>query len=972
MGGVAEEELVENLENGAELANETSKVPEQVHGEAEAVENVAPPNSAPSEVQVPSGAASRAKQRLMVMSKGTSVGRREAASDAKADGDAKNSSGAAKPFDPEFQVPNSAMMLITPNLHSLLAFPSHFSIDPATPERLAQLRNLAKSNTGIALIYTHSIAYQETPDVQSRAYFGMYCAVSAVTKHKTLQRGELTLVPLRRIKVPADVTPRSFAVGAIEEWPSFPMAPADVDDIIVAAMPLLPNPIVLPFKPIASNPLVAQMTLHRIMAHILDSISRHDPFGVLQLMQQAFVERSLDLKLEDIQRALGMTTISHELTHSIDEINERRKWQSLEQQMEKLIRHQLADPKKDPELKLAQQIAELPEHLRAMAHKEFEHMKSLEPSGSEHGVVASYLDWLVNIPWNKRTEDRFDMAEAKEILDRSHHGLEDVKVKILQLMANASRTGKISAKPLLFVGPPGTGKTSFAKAIADALGRKFISLAGLTETNDLRGHRRTYVGSVPGKIAYEMRRCGSKNPVIVIDEVDKIEDGQRFRPLTPALLELLSPDQNKTFYDQYLDVGIDCSEVLFICTANSQEAISSPLLNRLQVVDLRAYSSTEKFDIAKHYVLPKVMEESGLKAVTMPDESIKYLVEVYSKHEAGVRQIRRHMQHMMRQLAVKAVEDPRGGAMPFELSKEAMVELLEAPESVRGDRVYDEAIVGVVNGLSKNMYGGSTLTIEAIADLSKSNKHKKTSAKSDANDAENDSASADGGRGVHFTGNIMETMKESSSIAYTYAKSFMAQYFPENDFFKNAALHVHVPFGLVKKDGPSAGCALVCAFLSVAFNRPLSTTLCMTGEITLSGRVTAVGGIREKMTAAAQHGMTEVILPLSNKSDYEAIPSELVASLTPHFVSTYEEAFAVAFKMQLKAQKTRAVQAANPAVSKRKIVTKNAPESPLSKDKPNGNSKEKPNTPSKSPKPNVIHDIEEKRTKIPISAVPSL
>jgi endopeptidase La len=911
-------------------------------------------------------ATNKTRQRLKVATRLSSTASKDNLSEQQVERGVRTAVSMLRLLDPKCPPPASSVMLITPNIHSLLSVPSHLSIDALNGEHISQLRSLTRAGLGIVLVYGQALP-TVIDGVTQYGYFGMYCNINAITKHSTAPRCELTLCPLRRVKLKDGLVPKSFSIGDFQEWTYLPMEGPDMDDILVSALPLLPNPSHIPLRPTGMNHILVEMTLHRIAAQTLETLGRHDPSGVRHLIEQAFVERSLHIKLELLQKAVGMTTISHELTHSIEDLQERRKLQGVEQQMEKMIRQQLSDPEQDPELKLAAQIAQLPEHLRTIAQKEFDYMKSLDPSGQDHGVVSTYLDWFLNMPWTTTTKDRFDMAEAKSILDKSHHGLEDVKLKILQLMANASRTGKMSAKPLLFVGPPGTGKTSFAKAIADALGRKFISLAGLTETNDLRGHRRTYVGSIPGKIVSEMRRCGSKNPVIVIDEIDKIEDSQRHRPLTPALLELLSPDQNKRFFDQYLDTGIDCSEVLFICTANSQEAISSPLLNRLQVVELRAYSANEKFDIAKDYVLKQALEETGLKNVTMTDESIQTLVQIYSKHEAGVRQIRRHMQRIMRQLAVKAVTSqlPNPAEMTFEVNKEEMLKLLEAPELVRGDKIYDEALVGVVNGLSKNMYGGSTLTIETIADIHKA-------ASSSASEESKSGAGTSGGgggggahspsssRGVQFTGNIMDTMKESSSIAYTYAKSFLAHYFPDNDFFSKASLHVHVPFGQIRKDGPSAGCALVCSYLSVAFGRALPDTLCMTGEITLSGRVTAVGGIREKVTAAAQNGMTDVILPLQNKGDFDAIPKDLVNNIKPHFVSTYEEAFAIAFKgLEIKPQVN--VASAPPIVPKRKIVTKTPIEQPTTKPRH-----------QKLPTSNIIPDLEDKRSKIPLSAVPSL
>lgn len=812
-------------------------------------------------------------------------------------------------------LPPQALTLVTPHLHSLLTMPSHVTLDIPSAKQFELLNNASTKEEGVVLLYSQPLPVSSLPSkVKTTAYFGMYCHVAASARPKSQTRLELALVPHARVRlneVVAEGGPQQFSVLQYIPWTYNELDPADLNDIVVAAMPLLPNPpAISSMGPQSVDPLIAEIILHRLSANALEKVGKHDVADVRHLIEKAFVEKDLHYKLDLITTAYGRINISNELSATIEESNNARRLMGMEQQMEKMIRQQLvtADPtsaaaESDPDWKLASQIDALTNlEVKEKATKEFQYLKNMDPNGTEYGTLATYLDWLVNMPWDKTTKDRFDMKEAQDILDASHFGLDDVKVKIMQLMANASRTGKIAAKPLLFIGPPGTGKTSFAKSIADALGRKFVSLAGLTETSDLRGHRRTYASSLPGKIASEMRKCGTRNPVIVIDEIDKIEDSHRHKPIMPALLELLSPDQNKEFMDHYLDAKIDCSEVLFICTANSLETIASPLLNRLHVVELRAYSAHEKIEIAKKYLFPQAVSETGLKDITIGDDAIQTLIHKYSRFEAGVREVRRHMQRLMRQIAYKQVVNETAEKpvdVPTAIDAPTMLSMLDAPERAHGDRIYEinQTPVGVVNGLAKNIYGGSTLTIEAIIDNQKTGK---LVAKSEGKDASEDSKSHSGRPGVEFTGNIMDTMKESSSIAYTFAKSFLTRYFPENDFFKHAALHVHVPFAQVKKDGPSAGCALVCAYLSVALNKPLSPTLCMTGEITLNGRVTAVGGIREKVTAAVQNGMTDVIVPMQNKPDYDGIPEDLVATIRPHFVDTYEEAFKVAFNLPLK------------------------------------------------------------------------
>lgn len=491
-----------------EVKSESSSLEEEAKGNAEVS---APPASSASTTN---GAPQKQRQRLRVSTKPNSSTSKEGEEAGDVLGEeTRPIVGLDRLFEVDAPIPPTSLLLVTPNIHSLLNIPTHLSIDMATADHIAHLKSLAKNQSGIALIYSHQIATPSSASgtgipSQPASYFGMLCSITSVAKHKTLPRCELTLLPLHRIRTKPGFIPKSFAVGDIEKWGYDPIDPADVDDLIVAAFPLLPTPITRPVRPSRANPMVLEMMLHRICASILEGVGRHDPAGVRQVLERAFVERNFHVKFEAIQRALGITTVSHELSHSIEDMTEKRKLLGVEQQMEKLVRQQLADPNHDPEMKLSMQIAALPERLKPAANKEFDYMKSLDPSGQEHGVISTYLDWLVNFPWEKTTEDRFDMAEAKRILDRSHHGLDDVKVKILQLMANASRTGRMSAKPLLFVGPPRTCSGASSTFIISSFVTSKVNCFGSYGTSGAANNAASWLSLLTARTANcRMMRC---------------------------------------------------------------------------------------------------------------------------------------------------------------------------------------------------------------------------------------------------------------------------------------------------------------------------------------------------------------------------------------------------------------------------------------------------------------------------------
>jgi len=584
-----------------------------------------------------------------------------------------------------------------------------------------------------------------------------------------------------------------------------------------------------------------------------------------------------------------------------------------------------------------------PAHAVKTIDEELNKLAGLEPSSSEFNVTRNYLEWLTSIPWGHSSEERLDISQAADVLDADHYGLDDVKERILEFIAVGQLRGTTQGKIITMVGPPGVGKTSIGQSIARALDRKFFrfSVGGLSDVAEIKGHRRTYVGAMPGKLVQCLKSTGVSNPVVLIDEVDKLGRGFQGDPAS-ALLELLDPEQNGSFLDHYLDVPVDLSKVLFVCTANVLDTIPGPLLDRMEVVRLSGYIADEKRAIARTYLEKTAKERSGVgeKEASISDGAMKSLIEDYCR-EAGVRNLQKHLEKIYRKVALKLakakgpeVSKQMGQARnkvaaakkaletkedelrktsasakskktveaaekEVEEAKEALAaaeaavtdviestavsdpivvdagaELIEyvGQPPFQTDRIYDQTPPGVVTGLAWTSMGGSTLYIECTAIHQNGDDNKK-------------------GGSLTTTGQLGDVMKESASIAHTFARSFLAKRFPGNTFFDDKALHIHVPAGATPKDGPSAGCTMITGMVSLATDRPVKPNLAMTGEVTLTGIVMPIGGVKEKTIAARRSGVTTILFPEGNRKDWDELSDDIKEGLEVHFVSTYDEVY---------------------------------------------------------------------------------
>jgi ATP-dependent Lon protease len=516
--------------------------------------------------------------------------------------------------------------------------------------------------------------------------------------------------------------------------------------------------------------------------------------------------------------------------------------------------------------------ARLPDEARKAANQELDRMQQTSPAAAEYGVSRNYLDWILALPWQQETEDKLDLKAAEKILNEQHFGLEKVKDRLIEFLAVLQRRKEIKGPILCLVGPPGVGKTSLGKSVADALGRKFarISLGGMRDEAEIRGHRRTYVGALPGRILQTLRRVESRNPVILLDELDKVGADFRGDPAS-ALLEVLDPAQNHTFTDHYLDLPFDLSRVLFIATANWLDPVHPALRDRLEVIELPSYTETEKLQIAKRYLVPRQLEEHGLTRsdVKISDAALRELIREYTR-EAGVRQLEREIAALSRKAARKIVAK-NGAAQLIKLEPKDVKSYLGHAKFV-SESAEKIPEIGIATGLAWTPVGGDVLFIEATRMR---------------------------GRGsLILTGSLGEVMKESAQTAVSYLRSQAKKLDLDFDDYGKNDLHIHVPAGATPKDGPSAGVTICAALASLMSKRRVRSDTAMTGEISLRGRVMRVGGIKEKVIAASRFGVKQVILPEGNKPDWEDVPAEVRAKLKVHFVKQISEVLQLALAVK--------------------------------------------------------------------------
>ncbi len=597
---------------------------------------------------------------------------------------------------------------------------------------------------------------------------------------------------------------------------------------------------------------------------------------------------ALNISMQERQRFLEMTDPIQRLRELIpllsreiqvleltQKIQEQARQELDKAQREFILRQQLREIQKElgetPEAEIEElrqkiEAAGMPEEVKEVALRELDRLSKMHPAAAEYTVSRTYLDWLISLPWNKVTEDNLDIANAKRVLDEDHYDLDDVKERLLEFLAVRKLKQDTKGPILCFVGPPGVGKTSLGQSIARALGRKFvrISLGGVRDEAEIRGHRRTYVGALPGRIIQGLRQAGTKNPVFMLDEVDKIGFDFRGDPAA-ALLEVLDPEQNHSFVDHYLDVPFDLSQVLFICTANITDTIPPALLDRMEVIRLPGYSHEEKLQIAKRYLIPRNLKEHGLNEdnLEFTDEALSMIVKQYTR-EAGVRNLNREIANVCRKVARRVAE---GNTEKVIVTPQNVTEFLGPPKFIE-EIAERQPQVGVATGLAWTPFGGSVLFVETTKMPGKGT--------------------------LTITGHLGEIMKESAQAALSYVRSRSEQLGIPEDFFSKHDIHIHVPAGAIPKDGPSAGITMATALASLATGRPVRHDIAMTGEITLTGRVLPVGGIKEKVLAAKEAGITEIILPAQNEKDLIEIPEHIRNALHFHFVENMDEVLEIA------------------------------------------------------------------------------
>ena len=582
--------------------------------------------------------------------------------------------------------------------------------------------------------------------------------------------------------------------------------------------------------------------------------------------------------IERMQRVLVLLKKEMEVAKIQHQIRQRVEDQMSEQQRKFFLREQLKEIQKELGLEKDDRTADLerfkervekltlPEHAQRRLDDEMQKLSVLESGSPEYTVTRNYLDWITSLPWGLDSEDILDLKRARKILDRDHDGLDDVKQRILEFLAVGKLRGTIAGSILLLVGPPGVGKTSIGRSIAETVGRKFyrFSVGGMRDEAEIKGHRRTYIGAMPGKFIHSLKEAGTENPVIMLDEIDKIGASYQGDPAA-ALLEVLDPEQNNDFLDHYLDLRFDLSKVLFVCTANQLDTIPGPLLDRMEIIRLSGYITEEKLAIAKHHLWPRQLERAGVKPskLKISDAALRQIIEGYAR-EAGVRNLEKQLGRVVRKAAMKLVSGAKG---PLRVGPKNLEEYLGKPFFGKERPLSG---VGVVTGLAWTAMGGATLSIEATQVHSRN-------------------------RGFKLTGKLGEVMRESAEIAYSYVSSHLKQFDGDPAFFDEAFVHLHVPEGATPKDGPSAGITMATALLSLARNQRIKRPLAMTGELTLTGSVYPVGGIREKVIAARRAKVMELILPEANKGDFDELPTHIREGVTAHFVKHYREVVPIVF-----------------------------------------------------------------------------
>ena len=610
----------------------------------------------------------------------------------------------------------------------------------------------------------------------------------------------------------------------------------------------------------------------------LTTASREELQEVLETFN---LEKRIDCALLLLKKELDLSKLQNTINQKIEgSISKTQREFFLREQL-KTIKKELGIEKDDKTCDLEKFEARLkkrkvPEDVKTVIQEEMDKLNVLEVQSAEYAVCRNYLDWLTIVPWGLNSEESHDLTKAQKILKEDHYGLEDIKERILEFISVGKLSGGVKGSIICLVGPPGVGKTSIGKSIARALNRQFyrFSVGGMRDEAEIKGHRRTYIGAMPGKIIQALKFTEVMNPIIMLDEVDKMGSSYHGDPAS-ALLEVLDPEQNKDFLDHYLDVRCDLSGVLFIVTANVLDTIPEPLRDRMDILRLSGYIQEEKIEIAKKYLIPRNQKSMGIKKtqVTFTKDALAQIINGYAR-EAGVRSLENYIKKILRKVAVKVVRELEHKKRakkhkPYAISEDNLKEYLGKP-IFTSDRYFEETPVGVCMGLAWTSHGGATLYVEAIKVASEKTEMK-------------------------LTGQAGDVMKESSQIAWSYLHSEFHRYAKETSFFEKTQVHLHIPEGATPKDGPSAGITMATSLLSLLKNTPVLQDLGMTGELTLTGKILPIGGVKEKLIAARRSGAKTLIFPKDNQRDYDELPGYIKKGIQVYFVDTFEEVYHVAF-----------------------------------------------------------------------------
>jgi ATP-dependent Lon protease len=733
--------------------------------------------------------------------------------------------------------------------------------DSMTPLAIGQERSIQLVDEAVANDSTIALVATRNADEEARRADDIYEVGTAALIHKMIRVPDGTLRILvqgvRRVRLDRLVQTDPYLVGEFSELPDVEGPETEVEALARNVEALFSRIIgLVPYLPDELQLAAANAEDPSTLANLVATTMRLKTAEKQELLEEADIEARLRKLTVILNRELEVLELGTKIQSQVQSEMEHSQREYFLRQQLKAIQEELGEGDEQQaeiaELRGQIEEAHLPEEADRAARRELDRLSKLPPAAAEYGVIRGYLEWILSLPWNETTEDNLDLEHARSVLDEDHYDLEKVKDRIIEQLAVSKLKDDISGPILCFVGPPGVGKTSLGQSIARSLGRKFsrISVGGVRDEAEIRGHRRTYIGALPGTIIRALRDAGSKNPVFMIDEIDKMGADWRGDP-SSAMLEVLDPAQNSSFRDHYLDLPFDLSKVLFICTANQLETIPPPLQDRMEIIRLSGYTEEEKLGIAKRYLVPKQIEAHGLDAekVKIGEKALRFLIAEYTR-EAGVRNLDREIAALCRKAAAEIASGKRKSARIDERRVRAWLGRPRFRHEIR-KRTADP---GVATGLAVTPVGGDILFIEA-------------------------SAVPGDGRLV-VTGQLGDVMRESAQAALSWVRGHASDLGLEEDWFAKRDVHIHVPAGAVPKDGPSAGIAMATALSSLAMGRPVSEEVAMTGEITLTGQVLPIGGLRDKVLAAQRAGITTVILPKENEPDLEDLPREVRKQMT--------------------------------------------------------------------------------------------